>query len=205
MRAVDATDEDALLQRARSGDTDALTTLLGRHAGDLHEVVRAGIPDRWRALVGAEDVLQETFTDAFVGIGAFEPCGEGALRAWLRTLARNNLRDALRCLQAEKRGGKAPASMLDALSSLSDLLLADSRASPSRHAARAEEVAALRAAIEALPPVHRAVVERYDLRGDSVEALAEDLGRSVGAVYLVRNRALRRLREAMLRFFATRP
>lgn len=94
--AVGATDEDALLQQARGGDPDALATLLGRYAPELHGLVRAGIPHRWRALLTAEDILQETFTDAFVGIARFEPCGPGALRAWLRTLARNNLRDGLR-------------------------------------------------------------------------------------------------------------
>lgn len=50
--------------------------------------------------------MQETFTDAFLDILQFRPGPGSAFLAWLTTLATRNLYDAIRMLEAEKRGGR---------------------------------------------------------------------------------------------------
>ncbi len=192
--------DDTLLRAIRAGDLDALAEVLQRHAMDIRSAVVGRIPRRWQSVLSVEDVLQQTYTDALLDIGDFVPVGDDAVVAWLKTLARHNLTDALRQLEAQKRGGTrrpTTAPNDESYASLSELLLADSATTPSQHAVRSEAIAALRGAVAALPDAHRLVVEWYDLGGREVNEVAAELERSPGAVYLLRNRAHKRLRALL--------
>lgn len=216
-------DADARIAAAGAGDEAALTLLLQAHEDRLRQRLRALVPERLRALLDADDVVQETMTDAFLSVRGFAAerrarrpdeghddgdgstataGGDDAFAAWLWTLARHNLVDAVRLLEAHKRGGgrraAAPRSLDDSRASLCDLLLVASITQPGECLLRAERHQRLQAAIAALPEPHRTVITRYDLQGEGVEALAKALGRSPGAVYLLRNRAHKWLRERLL-------
>lgn len=193
-------DHRDILDRAVAGDGQALAQLLEAHAPALRESIESRIPHRWRTVLSADDVMQETYIDAFMDIGRFDPRGEGAFTAWLTTLARRNLLDALRMLEAEKRGRNfhrvQPASRRGSLVALYDQL-ASPDSTPSRRAARAEAHSCLENALQKLPESYRTVIEMYDLRGEPVEKIAAALHRSVGAVYMRRARAHRQLRDIM--------
>jgi RNA polymerase sigma factor (sigma-70 family) len=55
----------------------------------------------------------------------------------------------------------------------------------------------LRQALASLPAAYREVVERYELGGESAREVARGLGRSVGAVFMIRARAIKRLLELL--------
>jgi RNA polymerase sigma-70 factor (ECF subfamily) len=192
--------DDELLREAQSGEAQALATLLERHAPIVRARLADAIPRRWQALISLDDVMQEAFTDAFLSINRFEPQGEGAFAAWLTTLARHNLLDAIKMLESDKRGGKRRqvlASVDDrSYANLYDIL-ASSITSPSGKAAGSEAQEALRQAIARLPANYRSVVELYDLQGRSVQDVSIELKRSPGAVYMMRSRAHRLLAETM--------
>jgi len=201
MRDAGHDDEGDLCRRAVAGDHDALEVLLRRSAPELRRRLRGRIAERHRGLITVDDVVQDACTDAFVGIGRFAYRGPGSFGAWLESIAWASLMDAVRFLEARKRGGgmqrRADVSTLGSVS-----------ATPSRAAARGEALKALEAGLDALPEHYAAVVRGYDLEGRPIESVAEELGRSVGAVYLIRNRALRRLRGEMgggSRFFSNSP
>ncbi len=192
-----ASSGDDLLTPASSGDTRALRELLEEHAPVVRRWLAGKIPHRWRSVLSVDDVMQQTFTDAFLDISRFVPVGGDSFGAWLMSLAKCNLVDALRMLEAEKRGeGRRPVTSPDggdSCMSLYELLLATS-STPSRHAARDEALAALESALDQLPDDYRRVVQMYDLEDRPVEELARVLQRSPGAVFMIRHRALRRLR-----------
>lgn len=196
-------DEEQLLGRARQGDEEALAELLRQQAPRLRRSLAGRIPVRWQGLLSEEDVLQETYADAFLEIGRFVPTGPGALGAWLARMAQNNLADALRYLGAQRRGGGATpgdghagAGTAEASAeALLASLTARSRSSPSRHAERGEAARLLDAALTRLPADHERVVRLYDLEGRAIEEVAGALGRSPGAAYLLRHRALSRLQR----------
>jgi len=98
--------EDELLQQACEGDEKALGKLLDLHTPELRRVVARKLPARWQSLLSEEDVLQQTFTDAFLDINQFKPGRDSVFLAWLTTLATHNLLDAIRMLEADKRGGR---------------------------------------------------------------------------------------------------
>ena len=192
--------EADLLKQAAKGDDHALSTLLKQHASSIRRAVAGQIPRRWRAVLSEEDVIQETFADAFHDIGRFDPAGHGSFGGWLLRLAKCNLRDAIRMLEAEKRGGDRHRADVrrsgDSHTALIDLLSSDGT-TPSRQAATAEARSLLTESIRKLPHDYRAVIQMYDLEGDGVSQIAAALSRSPGAVYMLRARAHDWLRELM--------
>ncbi len=196
---MDPSDE-ALLASARAGDREAMATLLQRHGAAARRAVNGRIPQRWRSVLSEDDLMQQTYADATMGLGQFEPRGEGSFPAWLSSLARCNLLDAIKMLETAKRGGdrrrvESPRSD-ESFVALYELLGATSR-TPSRAAAATEARGVLGTALDQLPEASRQVIELYDLAGQPIESVAAELGRSEGAVYMLRARALQHLARAM--------
>jgi len=185
--------------------------LLAQCGPMLRERFKNEIPRRWQSLLTIDDVMQETYTDAFLDIAEFEPRGEGSFERWLTTIARHNLLNAVEMLEAEKRGGGrrpiAPHSPNESYVALYELVGGTST-TPSGVAADAEARAALARALAQLPDDYRTVVEQYDLEGRSIEEVSTLLGRRRGAVYMLRaraHRALRRLLGTASRFWSDSP
>ncbi|MCA8960359.1 MAG: sigma-70 family RNA polymerase sigma factor [Planctomycetes bacterium] len=187
--------ESDLLARAARGDDTALGRLIERAAPTVRSNLRGSIPTRWQALVTIDDALQEAYTEAFLSFHRWRPESSGAFVHWLTRLTRNNLIDAVRALETEKRGGRRRRARLDPEASAIELLdhVAGRGSTPSRTIARAEASAALHAAVRRLPDHYREVVIRYDLDGATIESVAEAIGRTPGATYMMRARAHRLL------------
>ena len=196
---TEPTDERELLHRAVSGDEAALTILLGRYDPQLRPRVASDLPRKWQSLLSVDDVLQQAYTDAFMAIERFTPQGEGSFRAWLFRLARNAMLDAIYELEAAKRGGGRARLEPDTNRSLTSLLdlVGVYSTTPSRVIAAQEQLEALRRIISQLPEDYRKVVELYDLQQLPIEEVAAVLGRSVGATYMLRNRAHRMIALAL--------
>ena len=144
--------------------------------------------------------MQQTYTDAFQDFERFVPRGDESFTAWLTSLARCNLIDALRLLDADKRGKDRqriePRSRADSSVALCEQL-GVSLTTPSKQVAREEACRALEWALEQLPETYRKIVEMYDLEGRPVDEVAGELNLSPGAMYMRRARAHRSLREIM--------
>jgi len=192
--------DDELLQQACAGDEAALGKLLDRHTPELRRVVAGKLSTKWQSLLSEEDVLQETFTDAFLDIDQFKPGPGSAFLAWLTTLATRNLLDAIRMLEADKRGGRVRRVTPGASDeSYADLMgqLGGTATSPSGHAARDEAKTALDQAILKLPDHYGRVIRMYDLEEQPLADVAEAMGRTRGATSIMRHRAIRMLGEIM--------
>lgn len=184
--------ERDLLRRAILGDGHALERLLEARIPGLRRSIV--IPQRWQGLLSVDDVLQETLADAFLNIRRFQQSEGASFGGWLRTLARNNCRDAIRMLSAAKRDGGVNAGQAMGSEFRSSRWFVEVTGARSR-AALSESLAALRGALRRLPSTHRRVVEMYDLEERPIAEVAEELGRSQGAIFMLRKRALGRLEE----------
>lgn len=189
---------DPLVQRAIGGDGDALEQLLRGAVDDLRGAIR--IDPRWRRSIEFEDILQVTSLEAFLRIGALAEPTRAAFSAWLRRIAQNNLLDAVRSLDRKKRpdardrvthgpDGQSARTLL--------AVIAGEQATAGSQAALREELERMRRALGEMPGSYRDVLERIDLGGASVREVAEQGGRTVGSVHMLRARALERLRELM--------
>ncbi|QOJ14066.1 MAG: sigma-70 family RNA polymerase sigma factor [Planctomycetia bacterium] len=186
-----------LVRCAVGGDKDALGELLLRFGPDVERGLF--ISATWRGMVDAADVMQITYIEAFGQISRFDPARPEAFGAWLRRIAENNLRDAIRSLEARKN--PPPRMQLDAYggdscAALFDVLTAGT-GTPSQAVRRNEAGTRLREALRLLPPDYARAVQLYDLDLRSIDEVAAELNRSHGAIYMLRSRGFERLRELL--------
>lgn len=190
--------EDKLIEQAIGGDMSALTSLLEHHCGAVRATLH--IDQKWASVLDPDDVLQVTFLEAFLQIGKFQPGSTGAFLGWLNRIAQNNLRDAIRELSAIKRPSPALRVGAGGQQDSASILLANlgmTTTTPSQSAASAEIRAAINKAIALLPPDYGEVVKLYDLEGKAISDVAAAMGRSTGAVHMLRTRAHEHLKEIL--------
>jgi RNA polymerase sigma-70 factor (ECF subfamily) len=199
-------DDEALLTQAVTGDSAALATLLERHGPEVRAQLR--IDPKWTSVVDADDVMQVTYLEAFLQFGRFKPQGIPAFVGWLRRIAENNLRDAVKEMERAKRPPPdrrvSPSSYDESVSAFIGLL-GVTMTTPSVVATRQESSRSFEQALSALPPDYATVIRLYDLEGRGITEVAQQMGRSAGAVHMLRTRAHEHLRELLAqdsRFFS---
>ena len=171
-----------LLERARSGDNEALDALFARYLKPLRRWASGRLP-RWaRDIADTQDLVQETLLQTFKRMDGFEPRREGALQAYLRQAVMNRIRDELR--RFDRRG--QPAAL--------DSQEPDGGPSPLEAAIGTEQSERYERALARLSDADReAVIGRVDL-GCSYEELAVALGKpSAEAARKAAQRAVVRL------------
>ena len=203
--------EATLVAAAIEGDEAALIQLLERHGPSIRAGVGRSIASKWRSVLEADDVMQVTYLEVFLRIGKFVPGGEGAFAGWLRRIADNNTRDAVKELGREKRPHPDRRLELAGPAESAALLLEQlgcTTTTPSRHAARDETQRALETILGELPEDYAEVVRGFDLEGRTARDIADRIDRTPGAVYMLRARAHDRMRELLgsaSRYFIEHP
>jgi RNA polymerase sigma factor (sigma-70 family) len=193
---------DTLLLSAIAGDEAALVSLLHHHESGLRLHVERAIHQKWNGYLTIDDVLQETFLDAFRLIRRFVPSTSAAFGRWLRCIADHKITDAIRAISSEDpEGGARRARFVLGADPEATLIRTvvgmHTQTSASGAFARREAGTLLHEALLAMPPEYRTVVEQYDLQHRPMTAVAEQLGKTVGAAHMTRARALERLGDLL--------
>ena len=176
----------SLLERARSGDQQALDRLLQRNFIPLRRWASTRLP-RWaRTLLDTDDLVQDALLSTLARIHLFEPRGVGALQAYLRRAVLNRIQDEVRRTHSRT----SPVSI--------DGTEVDPGASPFEEAVGSEMAVLYEAALVRLRPEDReAIVARVEL-GFPWQEVAEALGKpSVEAAQMAVSRALVKLAREM--------
>ncbi len=190
---------DELVVSCVEGDREALVKLLEFVGPGVRGGLQIG--NAWRTSLDADDVMQTTYMEVFLRVHRLENQTVSGFRSWMRSVAENNLRDAIKSLQRRKRpdprqalsqdgnpgNPESTVEFLDRIGCISH--------TASRDAVAREAESLLKEALERLPESYRLAVQHVDLNGESVEAVARQLGKSPGAIYMLRARAHDRLRE----------
>jgi RNA polymerase sigma-70 factor (ECF subfamily) len=190
------------IAQAAAGSRPAVERLLLDHYTPLVQHLQPLIPVSAQSLLSVEDILQETFSQAFQDIRTFTPSTDKSFGTWLKAIAENRLRDAIKAHRRKKRGGgqlrlQPPAyANEESVATLAEMLSAG-RSTPSQSLARKEAVRAVQIAMAGLPDDYREAVRLRFLEGRSVEGVAEEMHRSPGAVRGLIDRAKRAMRETM--------
>lgn len=192
-----AESESTLVEAAVAGDSSAMRSLLERYGPQVWHEVRSKIGRQWQSIVDADDVMQVTYVEAFLQIHMLTARDGTGFLAWLRRIAENNMRDAIKEQDRKKR--PPPGKRLDADAredscvALIETLGVEST-TPSRHAAQGEASKIISGVLDQLPSDYARVVQLYDLEGREIADVALELKRSTGAVHMLRARAHDRLR-----------
>ena len=137
----------------------------------------------------ANDLVQEVFTAVATSIERFEPNrAQGRFRTWLFRVARNHALIQLRKL------ARLPSATNDINSILSDEPDGSDREFDAAFRRRAFRWAARRVR-ESVKPTTWECFSRTAINGEPAQAVANDLGVDIGAVYLARSRVMARLRK----------
>lgn len=92
----DGTTTVRLLARARAGDRDALDRLFERYEPELRRLAHGRLPRHSRQGLDTPDLVQDTLLQTFLHLDQFEDRGDGALRAYMRQVLVNRIRDEYR-------------------------------------------------------------------------------------------------------------
>jgi RNA polymerase sigma-70 factor (ECF subfamily) len=165
--------DDLAVQRAKSGDINALERVYRAYEGTVYSLARRIC----RREEDAEDVMQETFLEVCRSIGKFRGDGGGSLTVWIKRITASK---ALMRL----RGAKYRDT---------DELFEDAAAAPGSPdpALRMD----LEAALGRLSETSRAVIWLHDVEGYTHEDIAELMGKSVSFSKSQLSRAHARLRR----------
>lgn len=159
MTGSGAPTDQAVAERLRAGDVDALGEVYDRYGARAFSIALRVLGDRQRA----EDVTQEAFLRVWNNAAAFD-AAKGSLRAWLFTIVRNRAVDALR-----GRSGRQLAE----LPLLETVSAAGRVADPWKAVADELEAGAVRDAVATLPAEQRQVVELAYYGGYTQQEIAE--------------------------------
>jgi len=88
--------ESRLLEQARRGSRGAADALLERYRSWLSRWTRGRLPQRLRGSLDTSDVVQESLHYTFTRLDWFESKRASSLRAYLRRVVENRIRDELR-------------------------------------------------------------------------------------------------------------
>ena len=179
----------------------AMMQLLLEHYETLRRHIEARIPAHLRRVFSAEDVLQEALPIVCKSIRNFNPVHSGSFPAWLKMIAEHKLLDRQKAEEAVKRGGgkvcvSDQASFASGSAKLLRIVAQDSR-TPSRSIERRERERALQVALAGLPDDYRQVIQWMCLEELPASVVAKRMNRSIGAVYMLCQRAKFALREIL--------
>lgn len=188
-RLVETTQYSLLnrLQHEQSGanrDADAWGRFVQIYAPLLEEWARRlRVPEQDR-----QDLIQETLVKLLSKIGAFRRSESGTFRGWLHTMLRNTWLDRLRRTQ--------PQAAFD--SSVVDPEASDPQLRVERDEYRQYVLRRVFGLLLSdFPPTTQAAFRKYVIEGQAASDVADELGISTNALYLIRSRILKRLQAEL--------
>ena len=181
----------ALLEKAKSGDEQALSRAFERQRRRLAVLIHYKLGPEARRWDEVDDLVQETCLRAFRDIDRFTYQSPGSFLRWLSSIADHAIIDRARYHQRERRA--AEEVPFRSASNPHGPEPADS-CTPSRLFAQQEAMERLLARLDALPEDYRTVLLLAKIEGLSTAAIAERMGKSRETVALLVYRALKRFR-----------
>jgi RNA polymerase sigma factor (sigma-70 family) len=192
----DSTAEEQFVAAAKVGDEAAFETLFNRHQRKIFALAF----HYTRVREDAEDIVQQTFQNAFVHLHTFE--GKSSLSTWLTRIAINQAlmllrsRRGLREVQIDDSSGDEEATPAPEL--------ADANPDPEARFLQREKMQILSAAMRQLRPGMRRAIELRELGELSNRDTAAHMGVSTGAVKARVFHARRKLAKALRRHMRPR-
>jgi RNA polymerase sigma-70 factor (ECF subfamily) len=171
--------EHFLVWRLRQGDPEACRELVRRHHRGVYGYLRRLGADPAQA----EDLTQDTYAKAWLGIGTLRRTG--SLRSWLLTIARNEF---LQWVRVDRPEVAAPDDLTD---------YPGDNPRAETELLRSERHGALRRAVTDLEPALQETVALHYFQGLSLREVGSVMGLPTGTVKSRVNRALGQLRELL--------
>ncbi len=169
-------DDKTLIFRARAGDEQAFSDLVGRYHAFVYGVVIGIIKN----VNDAEEIVQDVFLNTYRGLPQLEDTTK--FKGWLAEIARNCARDQMRKQRVDTVSiDEVSEHVLQTSDSLDARLIRD------------EQRALIRSAMESLSEKDKEIAQAYYLDGESYDELIRTHGLSYKAISFRLSRAKRKL------------
>ncbi len=180
-----------LLEKARSGDQEALSRAFEKCRRRLAVLVHFKLTPRRRDPAEVDDLVQEVCLRACRDLDRFVYRSPGSFFRWLATIADHVIVDRARYVSRERRAGEEVP--FRSPSNPAGPEPVDTK-TPSRLFAQEEAIRRLLARLELLPDDYRQAILMAKIEGLSTAEMAERLGKSRETVALLVYRAVKRFR-----------
>jgi RNA polymerase sigma-70 factor (ECF subfamily) len=170
-----------LIERAKAGSRPAFDELVGRFRQRLRSGLTAHLASH-RGVLEVEEILQETFVQAFQFLDRFDWRGEDSFLPWLFGIAKNVIGKALRGTHKKRYIELADP-------------IPESDISPSRALRRNERFDRLEESLRMLKPEYREVLRLVRLEGLKIQEVAARINRSEYAVKHLLARGIKQLKD----------
>ena len=191
---------DDLLQLARDGDLNQLGQLLETYRSRMQQQVERQLGQALSRRVGASDIVQQSFLDAYRGFGEFQGSSKIEFAAWLNRILENNVAETIRNHTAVQKRALSREQVLDPGEDSRAGVAEDPQstgASPSQVAIDSEQTEQITTYLETLPEDQQLAVRLRYLDGWSLDEIAAELDRSIVATAGLIKRGLQSLRQRM--------
>jgi RNA polymerase sigma-70 factor, ECF subfamily len=188
-------DDQALVTRAKAGDSGAFRSLVVRYQRKVYAVALGIVRDPDLAW----DVAQEAFVRVHQHLADFK--GESAFSTWVFRIATHLAIDSVRRERTRAKDDLEDADEAALAEGGEGILATGLGTNPQESALRRELMDKIGEALDRLPEKHRTILVLREVEGLSYEALAERLGINKGTV-MSRLFHARRKMQALLRRYA---
>jgi RNA polymerase sigma-70 factor (ECF subfamily) len=161
---MDELSDIELAQRSAAGDERAFMALMRRYEQHLADLIRYQVSNTQHA----EDILQETLVQAWLGLGKVRDGDK--VRPWLLQVARNRIRDFFKSTQRRERPVDDP--------------VLESHLNQFGHSLRGqkETLEEVYEALEQVPEMARGIAQQFYLQGFTIEEIAKRNRKPSGTV-----------------------
>ena len=186
-----ATSTYDLLARIERGDEAAFTLLFEKYQKRLALLIHYKLNPELRRLAEVDDLLQETFLEAFRDLKQFQYRKPGGFLSWLSRIADHVIADIARFQGRQKRRADLVRFRSEGNPDGPEPVIS---VTPSRLLAEKEELQALIQKLDQLPEDYRRAILLAKVEGLTNAEMAEQLGRTREAAALLLHRAIKRFR-----------
>ena len=200
LRAKEAQEDRALVERVQAGDKQAFRTLVERHQRRAFSIALALVRDE----NDARELVQDAFLRVYKNIGGFQ--GQSSFFTWLYRIITNLSIDLIRkpgrqvvALDEARAPGSGPgADSEEGPMKEFPFLSRIDGADPVDVVRRGEIAVKLREALAALPDYHRGVILMREVEGLSYEEMAQVMKVSKGTIMSRLFHARQKLQKALV-------
>lgn len=188
----------SLLPQARAGVESARNELFEQLHSFLAWVARNEVNPQLRQKCGESDFVQMSYVQAVEHFDHFRGENKNELKAWLREILQNEIKQVERSYRTAKRNYRMERSLeitRDDQSKAAPLQPEDSLPTPGTAAINKEQLANVSAAIERLPEDYQAVIKLRSWQKMSFAQIGAQMNRSENAVTKLWFRALEKLQQ----------
>ncbi len=173
-------DVSALVERAKSGDTDAFSEIVSCYERFVYNTACRVLTASGMSVSDADDIAQDALIKAWRSLSSFR--GDCSFSTWLFRVTVNTARDVIRSNARRPVVSLTRHTDDEDEPEIWDVPVTSGDDIPEEAAQRRETIEAVRRAVESLPDDQRQVIVLRDIHDLPYSEIAEILGAEVGTI-----------------------